>query len=81
MNLTEEERQKLNEELRRHCDQLSEHFDSVQIFVTTGEMRGFRGAGNFAARYGQVALWFEYHKAQEQIDAQKDYERFNGQVD
>ena len=46
-----------------HCQQLIEHFDSVQIFVTRSEpekdgtIHIARGTGNWFARYGQVAAW------------------------
>jgi hypothetical protein len=43
---------------------LSEHFDTIQIFVTrhepeteNGTIRVHQGIGNWFARYGQVAEW------------------------
>lgn len=46
-------------------DQLGEHFDSVQVFVTRYEpdsvesstMELFDGSGNWLTRYGQIKEW------------------------
>ena len=44
---------------------LSEHFDTVQIFVTRhisnekGTVQCNAGSGNFFARFGQVQFWLE----------------------
>lgn len=49
--------------VRSHANQLAEHFDSVQIFVTrhagdgNGTVRINCGSGNAFARYGQVRQW------------------------
>lgn len=47
--------------LRSHTAQLSEHFDSVEIFVTRkhpgGTINAEHGDGNWYARYGQVRQW------------------------
>lgn len=49
-----------------HADQLAEHFDSVQIFVTRksdneqepdGTVNIHFGRGNWFTRYGQIATW------------------------
>lgn len=57
----ESEQDRDTELLRKHCALLSEHFDSVQIFVTRTENDGTRsvhhGAGNWYARYGHVQEW------------------------
>ncbi len=51
------------EMLRKHCEALSEHFDSVQIFVTRhdpskdGTVAIHYGLGNWYSRYGQVFEW------------------------
>ena len=56
--------------LERHCRQLMEHFDTVEIFCSKqvdeegGKGRRVTGGtvwgeGNFFARYGQVKLWVE----------------------
>lgn len=49
--------------LEKHVNQLAEHFDTVQIFVTRtdaqedGTVNANKGAGNWFARYGQVQNW------------------------
>jgi hypothetical protein len=47
--------------VKRAVSQLGEHFDSVQIFVTSQEGRltkaYWHGAGNWYARLGQVGEW------------------------
>lgn len=50
--------------IKKACQELGEHFDSVQIFVTrheAGECNGTicinYGSGNSMARYGQVKDW------------------------
>lgn len=49
--------------VKKYCDQLMEHFDSVQIFVTRsatdldGTVHVQQGQGNFFARYGHVSSW------------------------
>lgn len=49
--------------LDKHLAQISEHFDTVQIFVTkhtpATERTGGRvlGSGNWFARYGQIMEW------------------------
>lgn len=47
--------------VRKHLDQLMEHFDSVHIFCTRHEPDGTVnvsiGAGNWFARYGQISEW------------------------
>lgn len=52
------------EMLRRHVEQLGEHFDSVQIFATRheaeiedGTVSCNFGSGNWFARFGQVGEW------------------------
>lgn len=56
--------QKQDTELvKKHVQQLMEHFDSVQIFVTRSEpsldgtAHCSQGGGNWFARYGQVHSW------------------------
>ena len=58
--------------VRSHANRLSEHFDTVQIFVTRaspcgGTINVQLGSGNWFARYGQVQAWVrqqngEFHK-------------------
>lgn len=52
------------ERVRAHVTTLSEHFDSVQVFVTRhaegdhgGTININIGAGNYFTRAGQVNLW------------------------
>ena len=64
-----EGRQMSNEEaakiMQKHLNFLSEHFDTVQIFITHhnsttdeyGTMNMTVGTGNWLARYGQVKDW------------------------
>ena len=49
-----------------HVARLSEHFDSVQIFVTKHDNAAYNGTrninwgtGNWFARYGQVMEWLK----------------------
>lgn len=61
MNAQDEEDEDLKR-LQQHCDQLSEHFDTVQIFVTRydskeGTINAQWGSGNWFARKGQVDKW------------------------
>ncbi len=62
------DRDRILKMVEQHARQLSEHFDSVQIFCTnqesgTGDTTHYAfGQGNWFARYGQVAEWFEYQK-------------------
>jgi hypothetical protein len=66
------------DELRQHDEQyvegivteLLKHFDTVQIFVTRQEPDAHTvavsiGRGNWYARYGQVAAWWENGGAME----------------
>jgi len=47
--------------VQAHMAQLSEHFETVQIFVTIKKEESttsmFDGCGNYFARYGQVKSW------------------------
>ncbi len=49
--------------VNQHCEQLMEHFDSVQIFVTEhvaseNSTRSYEtGRGNFYSRLGQIQEW------------------------
>lgn len=61
------------------CDQLIEHFDTVQIFCTrheSGERDGTthisRGNGNWFARYGQIKDWVT---TEEQLSREKVIDR------
>lgn len=50
--------------LERHCTQIMEHFDSVQIICTKDERNVTRtasfGGGNMFARLGSVRSWLDY---------------------
>lgn len=51
--------------LKKHCIQLSEHFDSVQIFATRHDhdegrtLKANRGHGNWYANFGCVSEWVD----------------------
>lgn len=77
----EEQRKEDLERLKQHTQQLSEHFDTVQIFVTRhmpAELNGTRvvnyGSGNWYARYGQVSLWLTEHEECERLNVRKEDE-------
>lgn len=68
--MTNEELQAL---LKKHVAALSEHCDSVHIFVTVPTDDGSQntkacdeGAGNFYAQFGQISEW---------LDIQREYQR------
>ncbi len=74
MNTTngQSDRDREIELLKKHCAQLGEHFESVQIFVTKttdvedgGTVRVNYGSGNWFARLGQVYHWLENNKRDE----------------
>ena len=54
-----------------HVQQLAEHFDTVQIFVTrhegdgNGPLRMDSGSGNFYGRFGQIACWIDKKHSEE----------------
>lgn len=67
--------------LEKHANELAEHFDSVQIFVTrheggekNGTVNASQGAGNWFARYGQVKSWVikQDECAREEVRGQND---------
>lgn len=66
--------------IKNHVAMLSEHFDTVQIFVTNydGEtketMNGNYGIGNYFARLGQIITWLETQENQIVKDENKDYQ-------
>lgn len=65
MSAPQDERAEEHAIVRQHIDQLAEHFDTVQVFVTRvtqgGEytVRIDTGTGNWFARYGQIRQWVE----------------------
>jgi len=79
----EEQKQADLDMLKRTSEQLSEHFDTVQIFVTShmaAELDGTRtinyGSGNWFARYGQVRMWVTDHEERERQSA-RDFVKGN----
>lgn len=54
--------------VQKHVDDLGEHFDSVQIFVTAhrpddgGTVHVNMGSGNWFTRFGQVETWVTREK-------------------
>lgn len=56
------------ERVKASCLKLSEHFDSVQIFVTKhapeqqGTVRMAYGSGNYFARFGKIIHWLTKEK-------------------
>lgn len=53
--------------------QLTEHFETVQVFVTIHESDGNTkstrwGSGNYFARVGQVQMWLDEQKAENTRD-------------
>ena len=75
----DEQRQADIDMLKRHSEQLSEHFDCVQIFACRhipAELNGTRianyGSGNWYARYGQVKHWVIEHEEQTRESLRRD---------
>lgn len=67
------------ERVRKCCESLAEHFDSVQILCTrnTGEKDGntvnvSMGRGNWFARYGQIREWLTKQEEGARWQARKD---------
>lgn len=64
--------------LQKHAGALSEHFDSVQIFVTRLEANATRswvhGEGNWYARYGQIVEWIQREDEHGRQEIRKDDE-------
>lgn len=56
------------ERVKKACETLIEHFDTVQIFVTRheasegGTVNVKHGLGNYFARVGQVVDWLEVER-------------------
>lgn len=67
--------------LTRHVNELGEHFDTVQIFVTRhepgvcdGTLEVNHGCGNFYARESQIRAWVIRQEEQVRIKARRDQE-------
>lgn len=64
--------------IKSHAIQLTEHFDSVQIFVTrmTEDQDNIIGAstgeGNWYARFGQVVEWVEQQNERARVNIRED---------
>lgn len=61
--------------IKRAVAELGEHFDTVQVFATRcedgtldGTINISYGAGNWFARYGQVARWIAKEDESERIE-------------
>ncbi len=70
----------MEEMVKRRCHELSEHFDTVRIFVTRhrGEdatTEGYSsGVGNFYAQRGQISEWLVKQDEFERLDAKESRE-------
>ena len=71
--------------VKKHVTELSEHFDSVRIFITIPSendsqiTRAYNsGAGNFYAQLGQIREWLsmqdEYNRAEARRRDAQDHE-------
>lgn len=65
--------------VKRHVQELGEHFESVRIFVTVhgdagqGETRSIEsGCGNFYAQIGQVQEWLDIQRARSRAFLEKE---------
>lgn len=69
---------RLDQLVKAHANQLSEHFDAVQIFANkhTGDEEGTArvswGTGNWYARYGHVHEWLVRQRERSRIEQQQD---------
>jgi hypothetical protein len=71
--VTEPERERLIELLKKHVDEMGEHFDAIQVLVSThesdeGTWTYAQGYGNWNARLGMAQAFLNR-------DAQKDQAR------
>lgn len=67
--------------VKRHCADLGEHFDSVQIFATRLKDEGDKGtvhvqygSGNWFARYGHIRHWLITEDEDARISVRKEKE-------
>lgn len=64
--------------LRNECARLSEHFETVHIFVTRtvedGTINAQFGAGNWFSRYGQIKLWLLREERRIEMEMEKEDE-------
>lgn len=66
--------------LDKHCAQLGEHFDTIQIFATRYDEGGNTinacyGAGNWYARLGQVQSWLEKKNEEARVEVRPEDEQ------
>lgn len=67
--------------LDRHVHQLAEHFDCVQIMVSSvtegadGTRSLSRGCGNWHARLNQARTWVLYHDEKDKEQAREDFRK------
>ena len=61
----------------KHIRELGEHFDNVQIFITTkdengdGTVRICKGSGDWFSRYGVVNYWLQMENQEARNSASK----------
>jgi hypothetical protein len=65
--------------LGRYVEQIGEHFDTVQIFVTRydaeeGTINAHQGAGNWFARVGQVQAWLQKRDEEARVEVRREEE-------
>jgi len=67
--MSQQDRKRESKVLNRAINDLSEHFDTVQVFVTkhepaeeNGTIEYNGGIGNFYARSGHVEMWVDEQK-------------------
>jgi hypothetical protein len=64
--------------LRNECARLSEHFETVQIFVTRnqddGTVNAQFGTGNWYSRYGQIKLWLLREERRTEMNLEREEE-------
>ena len=65
--------------VKKACQELGEHFDSVQIFVSRheqgiedGTLDASWGVGNFFSRYGQIKFWLLKQESARGEDADEE---------
>lgn len=75
-----EQRQRDDEILEKFTNQLAEHFENVQIFVSyrdsqlDGTVSASKGAGNWNARYGHVKEWIVTQEQRFREAVRKEFE-------
>lgn len=78
--MTELDQQEFDDALiRRALDLVSEHFDTVRIFVTRDSVNSIQetmahstGRGSFYAQYGHIKMWTLRQEELEKSQARKD---------